>query len=60
MRDGYGKLSFSDGAYYEGQWKDNSMHGKGTLYYSEENKAYEGEWFEDKFNNFGHLFNANK
>ena len=42
MRDGYGKLKFSDNAYYEGQWKDDRMNNKGTLYYSTGELAYEG------------------
>lgn len=57
QREGYGVLTFKDGVYYEGNWKDNRMNGKGILYYRNKEKAYEGEWCEDKFNNYGHLYN---
>lgn len=33
------------------------MQGKGILYYANGEKAYEGDWFDNKFNNFGHLYN---
>ncbi len=36
----------------------NKMHGKGTLYYGNGQKAYEGEWFEDMFDKFGHYYNS--
>ena len=36
------------------------MNGKGTLYYADGEIAYEGDWFDDKFNNYGVLFNKNK
>ena len=29
MRDGFGKLIFRDGAYYEGNWREDKMHGQG-------------------------------
>jgi len=35
------------------------MHGQGTLFYSSEKIAYEGEWFEDKFNGKATLYNDN-
>ena len=57
FRDGFGKLIFGNKGAYEGSWKMNKMHGKGTLYYPNGDRAYEGDWFEDQFNNFGHLFN---
>ncbi|KAL4506635.1 hypothetical protein ABPG72_000206 [Tetrahymena utriculariae] len=57
-RDGYGKLIFSNKGVYEGTWKMDKMHGKGTLYYPNGDILYEGDWFEDQFNNFGHLFNS--
>ncbi|EGR30240.1 protein kinase domain protein [Ichthyophthirius multifiliis] len=56
-RNGYGNLTFSNGGVYKGFWKINKMHGKGTLYYPNGQKAYEGYWYEDQFNEYGHLFN---
>ena len=29
--DGQGKYSYSDGASYEGEWKNGKRHGKGIL-----------------------------
>lgn len=33
---------FEDGAYYEGEFKDDKMNGKGVLYYAENQPAYDG------------------
>jgi hypothetical protein len=33
VKEGHGKLIYSDGAYYEGDFKNDRMEGKGTLYY---------------------------
>jgi hypothetical protein len=44
---------------YDGEWKENKMHGKGILYYASGTPAYDGEWFEDKFEGFGVLYNEN-
>lgn len=33
MKNGHGKLFFRDGGFYEGDWKDNKMHGYGKLHY---------------------------
>ena len=33
------------------------MHGKGSLYYASGKLAYDGDWFEDKFEGFGVLYN---
>lgn len=47
LRDGFGKYQFADGGYYEGQWKQNKMHGYGTLFYGVGKKAYEGQFDSD-------------
>lgn len=31
MRHGKGRMNFAEGGFYEGQWKDNTMCGKGLL-----------------------------
>ena len=49
MRHGQGKFFYQDGGLYDGQWKENKMHGKGTLCYASGKAAYSGDWFEDKF-----------
>lgn len=35
------------------------MHGKGVLYYASGKPAYDGDWFEDKFEGRGILYNEN-
>jgi hypothetical protein len=35
------------------------MHGRGTLFYSENHPAYDGDWYEDQFHGFGVLYNEN-
>jgi len=35
------------------------MHGKGILYYASGKPAYDGDWFEDKFEGSGVLYNEN-
>lgn len=40
-QEGYGKLIYKDGTFYEGEWKDNIPHGKGAFYYP--NKGYKFE-----------------
>lgn len=57
MRNGRGKFNYSEGSIYEGEWKNNQMHGFGTLYYSNGKVAYEGEWFEDEFHGVGKVYN---
>jgi lysyl-tRNA synthetase class I len=34
MRDGYGVFYYKDGCYYQGEWRENKMHGKGQLYFN--------------------------
>ena len=59
VKEGYGKLTYSDGAYYEGNFKEDKMHGKGTLYYGPDKPAYDGEWICDQFHGKGSLYNEN-
>jgi hypothetical protein len=35
------------------------MHGNGELYYASGKLAYSGQWFRDKMQGFGKLFNDN-
>jgi hypothetical protein len=32
MKNGYGSFFFAGGGYYQGEWKNNLMHGHGKLY----------------------------
>ena len=38
---------YSDGGYYEGDWRDGKMEGKGKLYFPDGKIAYDGEWKND-------------
>ena len=40
-------MTYSDGAKYEGDWKDGKRHGQGTLTWTNGN-MYEGEWKDNK------------
>ena len=57
IKEGPGKLFYIDGAFYDGDFKNNRMHGKGVLYYGVNRPAYDGEWFEDQFHGYGVLIN---
>lgn len=39
--NGVGKISYSDGDIYEGEWKDDSFHGHGK-YICQNGHLYEG------------------
>ena len=46
--DGHGTYTWSDGAVYEGDWKDDLRHGDGTMIYFNEEAKYVGEWINNK------------
>lgn len=58
-REGFGKLTYADGAYYEGHFKNGKMEGEGTLFYGPERPAYQGNWLADQFHGYGVLYNEN-
>ena len=41
------------GSYYEGDWKEGRIEGKGKLFYPSGKMAYEGEWKNDAFHGKG-------
>ena len=47
--EGYGKFIYANGEYYIGEWKNALKHGKGTMYYSNKNIKYEGDWINNEF-----------
>ena len=50
-RDGVGKWTMFDGtSFYEGEWKLDKMHGKGTYKYLDEVK--QGYWFMGRFKRY--------
>jgi hypothetical protein len=51
-RHGFGRLTWKDGSYYEGEWKCDKAHGFGILMHSD-GDIYKGEWTNDAANGFG-------
>jgi hypothetical protein len=45
--NGKGILFFVDGSKYDGEFKDNEIHGYGE-YYWEDGKIYKGNWVSNK------------
>ena len=37
-------MSFTDGAYYEGLFKDGHMHGRGMFVWNKSGRRYEGDY----------------
>jgi hypothetical protein len=56
MKHGKGKYIFKDGSYYDGQWENNKISGKGSLYFSDQRLEYTGEWSNDEYNGWGVLY----
>lgn len=42
---------------YEGDWKNNEMHGYGSLYDKNGNLVYEGQWNQSQFHGIGKVYN---
>ena len=45
-------MTWADGAFYEGEWKDNHAHGHGKFTHSI-GDIYEGDWVRDKACGYG-------
>ncbi|GBG29830.1 Phosphatidylinositol 4-phosphate 5-kinase 1 [Hondaea fermentalgiana] len=41
---GFGRKTFANGSYYEGDWKLGKRHGSGIFHDPQRNVVYEGEW----------------
>jgi len=41
---GFGKMIYSNGDIYEGEWKDDQKHGRGTQSYWDDSGSYTGGW----------------
>ena len=50
-------MTYSDGKYFEGEWKIGRINGQGTLYSSNGSVIYEGQWQDGKFHGNGTLYN---
>ena len=53
--DGKGKLYYSNGNYYIGEFKKNSRHGQGKLFNEKNEIIYEGTFVNDQFEGNGKL-----
>jgi hypothetical protein len=42
MKNGYGKLTYGDGVYYQGNFRNDALDGKGSLFYGPNRPAYVG------------------
>ncbi|DBB17914.1 hypothetical protein WJX82_003420 [Trebouxia sp. C0006] len=58
QRDGKGNYVWSNGCYYDGQYKDHMRHGHGTLTFPDKSR-YEGDWSENKMHGQGLYTYAN-
>lgn len=57
IRDGKGVCLYSNDCIYEGDWRKNKEHGKGTLFSGDrKRKIYEGEWERGKMHGKGKYF----
>lgn len=52
VRHGHGRLTFDDGSYYEGEFDDDSMSGKG-IYKWASGAIYEGDFVDGSMHGFG-------
>ena len=55
--NGQGTYIYQDGDKYEGEWRDDKRHGKGTVTYRGTDgsivEQYQGEWAEGKMHGYG-------
>ena len=59
-----GTYKYSTGEMYEGDWKNDNKHGKGTIIFIigkityNDGESYDGDWLDDKKHGHGNsLFN---
>ncbi|AFZ80330.1 MORN repeat domain containing protein [Theileria equi strain WA] len=58
LRNGHGSYISVDGSRYDGEWRRDRRHGKGTLIYKESKYKYTGDWYLDKRHGYGTLETA--
>ena len=44
IKDGFGKYTFANGSYYDGDWKQGFMSGSGTFYEGDTGDSFDGTW----------------
>ena len=57
-KHGQGKMTWTNGDVYEGEWKDDEEHGKGKYTWTS-GKVYEGEWKDGEEDGQGKMIYAN-
>ena len=51
-----GTYTWENGDEYDGDWKNNKMHGLGTYYYKKSGSKYDGDWKNNKMHGFGTFY----
>lgn len=54
-RNGKGHFLYENGNIYDGEWRDDLKHGKGTYTWTGRGDAYEGQWKDNKRHGRGKL-----
>lgn len=49
MKHGKGKMTFTDGSYYDGDWEADETHGYGVNYNKDNSIKYSGKWVDGYF-----------
>jgi len=57
LRHGQGKLTYSDGTWFDGTWILDRIEGYGAFYYENSKVSYEGEWKNNKREGNGVMYN---
>jgi len=57
LRHGQGKLTYSDGTWFDGTWMLDRIEGYGAFYYESNKVSYEGEWKNNKREGNGVMYN---
>jgi radial spoke head protein 1 len=60
IKSGYGKFKGKDGSiYYEGDWHEDLMHGKGVCFYMQGKEKFIGDFKKGKKDGYGQYFYSN-
>ena len=57
--NGYGRFTFPNGDWHEGNFLNNLAHGKGTFFYAEKNIYWRGSWVNNSPEGIGTYFRKN-
>ncbi len=55
MKNGTGCYSYSNGAVYKGEFKNDNRNGQGIYYYRNGNGSVDGTWVDNKLNGIAYL-----